>query len=29
MKKTILFIADRPDWAYEFMIKAFRFAKRL
>ena len=23
MKKTILFIADRPDWAYEFMIKAW------
>ena len=23
MKKTILFIADKPDWAYEFMIKAW------
>ncbi|MFC4164721.1 glycosyltransferase [Epilithonimonas zeae] len=23
MKKTLLFIADRPDWAYEFMIKAW------
>ena len=23
MKKKILFIADRPDWAYEFMIKAW------
>lgn len=23
MKKTILFIADRPDWAYEYMIKAW------
>lgn len=23
MKKTILFVADKPDWAYEFMIKAW------
>lgn len=23
MKKKLLFIADRPDWAYEFMIKAW------
>lgn len=23
MKKSILFVADRPDWAYEFMIKAW------
>lgn len=23
MKKSILFIADKPDWAYEFMIKTW------
>lgn len=23
MKKNILFVADKPDWAYEFMIKAW------
>ena len=23
MKKTILFVADKPDWAYEYMIKAW------
>ena len=23
MKKSILFVADMPDWAYEFMIKAW------
>ena len=23
IKKSILFIVDKPDWAYEFMVKSW------